>query len=239
LGEARVQSFRIPLTLLTYIHVVKVDLVRGVAAVRGLDETQVGADFLDHIGTIASFCLENTVNRARLIHSSLTDVLTGWYNRRYLQDRLHGEIARAQRNQQPLASLLLDVDHFKRVNDDHGHLVGDAVLREIAQRVEVQVRASDVAARFGGEEFTVLLPNTTTNEALDMAERIWQSVARPPIEVGDECSLDMTLSIGIAGLNPDREHADLMSLGEGLLSEADVALYRAKSEGRNCVQLSV
>ena len=196
------------------------------------------ADFLDHLGAIASFCLESTVNRARLIHSGLTDVLTGWHNRRYLQDRLHGELARAQRNQQPLACLLLDVDHFKRVNDDYGHLTGDAVLREIAQRVEVQVRASDVAARYGGEEFTVLLPNTTTNEALDMAERIRQSVAQSPIKVGNDCSLDMTLSIGIASLIPDRAEADLMALGESLLSEADTALYQAKSEGRNCVQVS-
>ena len=196
------------------------------------------ADFLDHLGAIASFCLESTVNRARLIHSGLTDVLTGWHNRRYLQDRLHGELARAQRNQQPLACLLLDVDHFKRVNDDHGHLIGDAVLREIAQRVEVQVRASDVAARYGGEEFTVLLPNTTTKEALDMAERIRQSVAQSPIEVGRDCSLDMTLSIGIASLIPDRAEGDLMSMGESLLSEADTALYRAKSEGRNCVQIN-
>lgn len=197
------------------------------------------ADFLDHIGTIASFSLENTINRAKLIHSGLTDVLTGWHNRRYLQDRLCGELARAQRNQQPLTCLLLDIDHFKRVNDAHGHLVGDAVLRKIAQRVEVQVRASDVAARFGGEEFTVLLPNTKTSEALDMAERIRQSVARTPIRVGDACSLYMTLSIGIASLIPDREEADLNSLGEGLLTQADVALYRAKSAGRNCVQLSV
>lgn len=196
------------------------------------------ADFLDYLGAIASFCLENTVNRARLIHSGLTDVLTGWHNRRYLQDRLRGEIARAQRNQQPLACLLLDIDHFKRVNDAHGHLVGDAVLREIAQRVEVQVRASDVAARFGGEEFTVLLPNTTTNEAWDMAERIRRSVARSPINVGEDCSIDMTLSIGISSVIPDTRVSDLSSLGEGLLSDADMALYRAKSEGRNCVQLS-
>ena len=193
-------------------------------------------DFLYHLGTIASFCLENVVNREKLVRSGFTDVLTGWYNRRYLQDRLLGELARAQRNQQSLACLLLDIDHFKRVNDSYGHLIGDAVLRDITQRVDGQIRASDIAARFGGEEFTVLLPNTTTIEALDLAERVRAYVANTPIEVEDELPIPITLSIGVTSLVPPPNKTDLASLGEGLLASADKALYQAKLDGRNCVR---
>ena len=195
-------------------------------------------DFLYHLGTIASFCLENVVNREKLVRSGFTDVLTGWYNRRYLQDRLPGELARAQRNQQPLACLLLDIDHFKRVNDSHGHLVGDAVLRDITRRIESQIRASDIAARFGGEEFTVLLPNTTTIEALDLAERVRAYIARKPIEVRDNLSIPITLSVGVTSLVPKHNESDLVFLGEALLESADKALYQAKLDGRNCVRTS-
>ena len=198
----------------------------------------LASDFLHHLSTIASFCLENAVNRARLVRSGLTDVLTGWHNRRYLQDRLRGELARAQRNRQPLVCLLLDVDHFKRVNDSHGHLAGDNVLREIAHRVECQVRASDVAARYGGEEFAVLLPNTSNDEAQLLAERILEAVSSKPIEIRDGLAITVTVSIGVSSIIPDRKASDIKSLSEGLLAEADVALYRAKAEGRNCVQMS-
>jgi len=196
-------------------------------------------DFLHHLGTIASFCLENAVNRARLVRSGLTDVLTGWHNRRYLQSRLQEEIARAQRDHAPLACLLLDVDHFKQVNDTHGHQAGDTVLRELANRVECQVRASDVAARYGGEEFAVLLPNTQLEDAQHLAERIREAVSASPIEVCEGQALTVTVSIGISSIVPDRYANDLKSLGEGLLAEADVALYRAKAQGRNRVQVQV
>jgi two-component system, cell cycle response regulator len=117
-------------------------------------------EFLAHLAVIAAYCLENTINRGRLLRSGLTDVLTGWHNRRYLMTRLREELARARRDEGTLSCLMLDVDHFKEVNDRFGHLVGDQVLREIAQRVEAQVRASDVTARYGGEEFALLLPQT-------------------------------------------------------------------------------
>ena len=127
-------------------------------------------DFLVHLGVIASFALENTVNRARLLRSGFTDVLTGWNNRRYLQVRLGEELARAKREESALTCLMIDIDHFKRINDDHGHAAGDEVLREIAQCIESQVRVSDVAARYGGEEFVVLLPGTDAEAGLRLAE---------------------------------------------------------------------
>ena len=195
------------------------------------------SDFLAHLGLIASYCIENVLNRARLLRSGFTDVLTGWHNRRYLQVRMAEELARAQRDTTNLVCLMIDVDHFKRINDNYGHGAGDVVLREIAQRVESQVRASDVAARYGGEEFIVLLPATETAASTRLAERIRESVSGSPIAVKDGIEETITVSIGIAGLTPAKDASDLKSLGESLIARADVALYQAKSDGRDRVVL--
>jgi two-component system, cell cycle response regulator len=194
---------------------------------------QHATDFLAHLGVIATFALENVVNRARLLRSGFTDVLTGWHNRRYLQMRLTEELARAARDSTCLVELMIDIDHFKRVNDTWGHAAGDRVLAELAQRIESQVRASDIAARYGGEEFVVLMPATTTLAGRRLAERIRAAVAATPIDVGRNESVTITTSIGIASISPDRGARDLKTLGDSLLARADVALYRAKSEGRD------
>lgn len=193
------------------------------------------SDFLGHLGVIASYCVENVVNRARLLRSGFTDVLTGWHNRRYLQVRMKEELARASRDGRNLVCLMLDIDHFKRVNDSFGHAAGDAVLRELAQRIEIEVRASDVAARYGGEEFVVLLPDTTTDDAERLAERIRDAVSRTPFALPNGEHVDVTLSIGIAELTVAPREADLKTLGEALIAQADVALYKAKSAGRDRV----
>ena len=192
-------------------------------------------DFFSHLGAIASFALENAVNRARLLRSGFTDVLTGWHNRRYLQVRLAEELARARRDGQALACLMLDLDHFKSINDTWGHAAGDDVLRELAQRIEAQVRASDVAARYGGEEFVILLPRTDTTAAARLAERVRQAVRGAPVPFGDDGEVEVTASIGIASVAPQASDTDLKTLGESLLARADVALYRAKSSGRDKV----
>lgn len=196
------------------------------------------ADFLEHLGVIASYCIENVINRARLLRSGFTDVLTGWNNRRYLQLRLVEELARARRDRGQLVCLMLDVDHFKRINDTWGHAAGDAVLRELAQRIESQVRASDVAARFGGEEFVVLLPNTDLAAGERLAERIRLAVAGADCRLPAGGSVPVTVSIGIAGIRPAAEETDLKTLGDSLLARADVALYRAKAGGRNRVSVA-
>lgn len=193
------------------------------------------SDFLAHLGIIASFCIENTVNRARLMRSGFTDVLTGWHNRRYLTVRLHEELARARRDQAGLVCLMLDVDHFKSVNDNFGHAAGDAVLRELAQRIETQVRASDVAARYGGEEFIVLLPNTATSAAALLAERVRGAISEAAIVLPGGESVTITVSIGIAEVRPSSDNNDLKTLGDSLIARADVALYAAKSAGRDRV----
>lgn len=191
------------------------------------------SDFFAHLGVIASFALENAVNRARLMRSGFTDVLTGWYNRRYLQVRIKEELARARRYAAPLTCLMLDIDHFKRVNDGYGHAAGDRVLREIAQRIDSQVRATDVAARYGGEEFVILLPDTSADSGALLAERIRKEVAATTFDIGSGKAIPVTVSIGVASAAPQRADADLKTAGEALIARADVALYRAKSAGRD------
>jgi len=194
--------------------------------------------FLAHMGTVASFAIENSVNRARILRSGFTDVLTGMHNRRYLETRLVEEIARAQRDQKALTCLMLDVDHFKQVNDTYGHQAGDRVLREIVKRVEGQIRTSDVAARYGGEEFAVLMPATRAREALRLAERIRKAVSSAPMQVTEEQALTVTISVGIAETVPVAAILDHTALGQGLISAADVALYQAKADGRDCVRVA-
>lgn len=194
-------------------------------------------DFLAHLGVIASFCVENAVNRARLLRSGFTDVLTGWYNRRYLTVRLGEELARARRNGSRLVCLMLDLDHFKRVNDSWGHAAGDTVLREIAQRIESQVRTSDVAARYGGEEFVVLLPDTDVASAMLLAERIRTAVSASSVHLPNGDSVTITASIGIAEVQPQPDDEDLKTVGDSLIARADVALYAAKSAGRDRVMV--
>jgi diguanylate cyclase (GGDEF)-like protein len=197
----------------------------------------LATDFLAHLGVIASFAIENTINRARLVRSGLTDFLTGWHNRRYLNARLKEELARAQRQGTGLTCLLIDLDRFKQINDQHGHLAGDMALREAAQRVDAHIRGSDAAARFGGDEFVVLAPGISPEQAAALAERIRNAVCETPLEVSSGVRLGMTVSIGVAGIMLSRDDHDLKAAAERLLAQADSALYRAKQLGRNRVEL--
>lgn len=198
----------------------------------------LGTEFLAHLGVITSFAIENGVNRARLVRSGLTDFLTGWHNRRYLHARLKEELARAQRQGTGLTCLLIDLDRFKHINDQHGHLVGDMALREAAQRVDAHIRDSDAAARFGGDEFVVLAPGISPEQAAALAERIRQAVSETPLEISGGQNLNLTVSIGVAGMVLGRNDPDLKTAAERLLAEADAALYRAKQNGRNRVELA-
>ena len=130
---------------------------------------------------------------------------------------------------------MLDVDHFKTVSDDWGYGAGNGVLCELAQRIDAEVRASDVAARFGGEEFVILLPRTTSAEGQHLAERIRNAVAEVPFDLPGGGQVPVTVSVGIAEFRPGVGNADLKSLGEALIARADVALYAAKAAGRDRV----
>jgi diguanylate cyclase (GGDEF)-like protein len=182
---------------------------------------------------IASLCLQNAMNRERLIVNSHTDLLTHWYNRRYLDIRLPQEVARALRYREPLCCLMLDLDHFKRINDRYGHPAGDAVLREVANRIRNQLRSSDLRVRYGGEEFVVFLIRTREEDAASVAERVRRGVAEAPIRLQGEASLRVTLSGGIAELAPGDRSKDPVALGAAMLQRADAALYHAKAAGRD------
>lgn len=192
-------------------------------------------DFLQHLSDIAAVCLENVVNRSRLVRSGITDVLTGLYNRRYLQHRLLDELARARRERRPVACVMLDVDHFKPINDRWGHPAGDKVLAQIAHVIREECRDSDIPVRYGGEEFAVLLPGAAIEEALQVAERIRGAVEDSELVLPGGHALRLTISAGVACAVPSRAENDLKSRGDRLIAEADVQLYRAKAAGRNRV----
>ena len=202
------------------------------SAQEGRFAADMATDFMQRLAAIAAICLENVANQERLRHLGMTDPLTGAYNRRYFDQRLVEETDRALRNGQPLACMMLDVDHFKQINDGFGHAAGDVVLREMTKHIKSLLRASDVMARYGGEEFAVLLTQTDMAAALAIAERIRQKVADARFAAAGGTVLAATLSGGVALLDRNR-HAG--SQGASIVAEADVALYRAKNSGRNCV----
>lgn len=166
---------------------------------------------------------------AALSELSMRDGLTGLYNRRELQRRLKEEIDRSARYGRHFALLMVDCDHFKRVNDEYGHLAGDHVLHQIADTLRAALRATDFVARYGGEEFAILLPETAETGALELAERIRALVGDRAIPLEDATALQMTVSIGVANFPGDG------STERELTAKADQALYAAKRAGRNRV----
>jgi two-component system cell cycle response regulator len=170
-------------------------------------------------------------DRARLEVLALTDPLTHTHNRRALVERLTEELERARRYSLDLALLIVDLDHFKTVNDSYGHLVGDEVLRGVSAMLQREARAVDVVARYGGEEFVVILPETAAEGAIALAERIRERICNsPPVPGGEYGWLRVTVSIGVATVPSSHANSP-----EELIALADEALYRAKAGGRNRV----
>ena len=188
----------------------------------------LGLEVAEHLGlALAKLRLQETLQ-----HQSIRDPLTGLFNRRHLEETLATELHKAQRQSHRLGLLMVDLDHFKAVNDTHGHEAGDAVLKEMGNIFLRHIRSSDIACRFGGEEFTILLPDASLETVRKRAEQIRESARTTRIRTGDKSLDPVTLSIGIAffpfdGGNPKE-----------LLQAADAALYRAKREGRDQVCLA-
>ncbi|WP_018993718.1 MULTISPECIES: GGDEF domain-containing protein [unclassified Thioalkalivibrio] len=198
----------------------------------------LGGCFVCSVVRLSYSSVESIRRITRLEHESITDPLTGLCNRRQMDRRLDDEVARARRYGQPLSVIMLDIDHFKAINDRLGHLAGDYILQSIALRLQQNLRRVDLAARFGGEEFVVIAPHTHLDAALQLAEKLRNEIARTPVVLkGHEhvppCAPDelyVTVSVGTASLDtaPDsRDNADF------LIQRADDALYRAKAGGRN------
>jgi diguanylate cyclase (GGDEF)-like protein len=166
----------------------------------------------------------------RAIKESTHDHLTGLFNKAYLQSTLVQHLSLAKRNSTDLSVLFLDIDNFKEINDRFGHNAGDAVLKTVADILRKKLRKSDILARFGGDEFVVLMPNTYKINALVLSERLRKAIHRKSIKIKDT-DLNITISGGVAGFPVDAQQ------GENLLNLADSALYRAKGAGKNSISL--
>jgi two-component system cell cycle response regulator len=234
--------------------------IRSVIALPfSLDRTQAGVFFLRRTGEEPPLTQEDvefadtvikaavaTIQRAQVIEMTKadnarlealahTDPLTQVLNRRALTLRLTSELDRARRYSSVVTLLMIDLDHFKRINDTYGHLTGDDALREVALLLQHAVRSVDVVARYGGEEFVIVLPETAEGGAVAFAERIRERIEQQPFAVigaeGSSGGLRLTASIGVATFPSVR-----VDTAEDLFAQADAALYRAKADGRNCVR---
>ncbi|KQN74140.1 PleD family two-component system response regulator [Devosia sp. Leaf64] len=173
--------------------------------------------------------LRESVNHS--IAMAVTDDLTGLYNRRYFDRHLNVLLGKAQSQDKNLAVMILDIDHFKSVNDTYGHDAGDVVLKEFSARMKRNIRGVDLACRFGGEEFVVLMPDTDVLNAELVAERVRQAIAEKSFAIKGQRPLTVTVSVGVSF------NETLADTPESLIKRADLALYRAKREGRNRVIL--
>ncbi len=198
----------------------------GTLAVEGLPLNR-SEDFSTLVN---QFCL--VMERIKLYEKiqklAINDGLSGLFVRRYFLLRLDEEVKRSVRHNLRLAFLMIDIDHFKQCNDSFGHLTGDVVLKETARQIKACVREIDLVARFGGEEFSVLLPDTDKEGARNVAERIRSSIERQKIKAYDE-TMNVKVSIGVSAFPEDSTNA------QSLIDKSDQALYRAKQEGRNRV----
>ena len=189
-----------------------------------------GAAFVLLVSTLS---LETALDVRRIYtleHENITDALTGTFNRRYLDRRLDEEVLRAKRYGFPLAELLLDIDHFKQINDEHGHPFGDGILAALSQIVMNSVRRTDVVARYGGDEILVIATHTPLADAAELGERLRQRIEGAEMGQAGEAgglSIRVTISAGVAG------YSDELSSGQSLIQAADQALYQAKQAGRN------
>ena len=186
------------------------------------------------IGVLALFYLERIARTFLAVAERLavTDGLTGVFNRRYLDTTLDEELSRAGRHGRPLTIAMIDIDHFKRFNDAHGHPAGDRLLRDLTKLMGQNVRAEDRIARYGGEEFVVILPETPLGDGVLAAEKLRQ-VTADRFPIGDGRTFPVTISIGLAAFPGDG------TTGTELIRQADERLYRAKAAGRNRVVPSV
>lgn len=191
--------------------------------------TPLHAERISAFASQAAVAMENAQLYEMARNLSLTDPLTGLFNMRYFTDFSQLEFERVRRYERTLSLVMLDIDHFKNVNDTHGHNIGDLTLHEIAARIKNTVRAVDVVARYGGEEFVVLMPETALDEAVRVAERIRQTIAGQPIE-NDNIAISITASLGAAEIKRDTNSLD------EIIKYADKALYKAKGNGRNRVE---
>lgn len=183
--------------------------------------------------TTLKFTVQDEIDeefQRRMYHSSMRDQLTRTYSRAYLLEQMRTEMSFADRNDTNVSLIMFDLDDFKEINDEHGHVVGDRVLERLADLVRTQVREEDLLARYGGEEFAILVRQVVLDRVVDIAERIRETVAAETFEIEDH-EINVTLSAGVAEFAPES-----MPRPTEWIRAADEAMYRAKAAGRNCVK---
>jgi diguanylate cyclase (GGDEF)-like protein len=191
-------------------------------------------DLNERLANLESANLDLLMKNSALSEISARDSLTGLYNRWYVMEKIDSEMNRSVRHGSPVSLIMMDIDHFKRVNDSFGHSVGDRVLRSVGQVLRESCRVYDVPGRYGGEEFCIVLPETKVGNTTVVAERIRERLEASRFDVGDN-SVVVTASIGIAGIESVEAEGSLNSAI--LIDRADQALYSAKHHGRNRVEM--
>jgi len=234
-----------PLTLIDGGHDFRVDAPLGdeeravmrdlleLVHVAGAGEERV-RELEERVQQLQSENIDLIMRNRVLAEVSARDSLTGLYNRWYVMEKIDSEMNRSLRHGSPVALLMLDIDHFKRINDSFGHSAGDSVLRSFGQVLRESCRVYDVPGRYGGEEFCIVLPETRIGNTTAVADRIQQRLAESRFDVGDD-SVAITASIGIAGLDSVADEGLVTSAA--LIERADRALYSAKHHGRNRVEV--
>jgi two-component system cell cycle response regulator len=196
------------------------------------ERTLVDGDFIKIGRTIFKFLSGGNIERAyheEIYRLTTVDGLTQVFNKRYFSEALAREIARATRYRRELSLVMFDLDHFKEVNDTHGHLAGDAVLKTLSLTVKAKIRAEDIFARYGGEEFAIILPEIDGHNAHQFAEKVRRIVETTEFRF-EATQIPVTISMGVATLDPEEPTA------AALIRRSDERLYEAKSAGRNCVK---
>lgn len=181
---------------------------------------------IDYIFIAVHDVTESVNFERRLMALNMIDALTGIHNRRSLESHLKDEVDRYKRYARPLSLIMFDIDHFKDINDTHGHQCGDYILQEIASIIQRSIRSEDILGRYGGEEFCCLLPETPLASATILAERFRKKIAETTFQYAGE-DIGVTISLGVSSMN------ETVPSGETLLKKADEGLYRAKNDGRN------
>jgi len=225
----------IVLFILGYGASIPLLLLRGAGPVHLVMGTMLlsGAVFVLLVCRLMLTTVSDVRRIAALEVENVTDPLLGIYNRRYLEQRLKEEVSRANRYGLALSVCIMDIDHFKRINDSYGHPIGDEVLKNLGNLLRNKVREVDLFARYGGEEFVMILPNTRAQEAIVLAERLRKAVedSRIVVESGGRLEFDCTVSLGLTTATAGKRES------RQLLREADQALHRAKASGRNRVEV--
>jgi diguanylate cyclase (GGDEF)-like protein len=196
------------------------------------ERTLADGDFIKIGRTIFKFLSSGNIERAyheEIYRLTTVDGLTQIYNKRYFTEALSREIARATRYRRELSLVMFDLDHFKDVNDTHGHLAGDSVLKTLASTIKAKIRTEDIFARYGGEEFAIILPEIDKHNAHQFAEKVRRIVEATEFKF-EATRIPVTISMGVATLDPEDPTA------ANLVKQADERLYDAKSDGRNCVR---